>query len=209
MTQQELPILKKNLITMSAMYGRQLDDSVIGLYANALKDYELKEVLGALGEIIKDSKIKTMPIIANILDKLSPVPTERDESVDLARRLESAIKKYERHWSTPIYIGGEPRFESGPGEYHERWVDAVETRLGTLGAAVVNRLGWGSLCDMYFEMDPGQFHAQIRDSIQAVIAKAKSGTLDVLPSLPESPNQKLNALVSGLADKKKLPEGNT
>lgn len=206
MNAHDATILKKNLVSMSAMYGRKLDDDVLRLYVSALNSYSIEQLQKAFAEIMTDPKIKTMPIIADILQKLNPTMTDRDDGVVIANKIFSLVQRKGRDWEhSPTFHDGEG-FYIGNGKYFADFGSALKEELGDLGYEVVRRMGgWLSCCLAFNNSDHAVVKAQIRDLSETIKRMAKAGQLAQMPTLPEGPrSEQLTATIKQLSESKKL-----
>ena len=198
--------LKLTLISMSQMYGRQLTDAVITMYVQQLKKYPPESVVNALHEIMNDPKIKTMPIIAEIIQKINPTMTDRDDGVVIANKIFSLVQRKGRDWEhSPTFFDGEGYFQ-GNGKYFADFGSALTEEIGELGREVVRRMGgWLSCCLAFNNSDHAVVKAQIRDLAETIKRMAKAGQLAKMPTLPEGPrSEQLTTTIKELSESKKL-----
>ncbi len=193
--------IKRRLILLASLSGKQLPDSAIEIYLNALLS-ELSEenVVRAIDRWVKNATSNQMPMPGQLVSLIKPKETEKDQAILLAKEIEKIIPR-KQNWTEGYMVNGEIVYEGSLMSFHKNWIDAAKEVLGDIGAKVVERLGWSRLVNNYFEMDPGQFHAQLRDSINATTNSIKAGNLTYLDSAEKN---EMSSLIGDLANMKML-----
>lgn len=170
MRDQQLMALKKLIVGLAAYYGHQIDEFVVGMYAEDLVDLPLENVLRAAREIRLDPKNTRFPLPAVIREKACPKVNDTDVARDVAARIFKAIGRHGHNWS----------------DKDKNWPAEPIAELGELGFEVAKRLGgWCRICELSAEVNPGTFMAQLRDLAEATIKAAKAGMLTQAPALPK------------------------
>ena len=192
MNTQETQMLKSALVAMAFFYGHNLQPDVLKMYVEDLSDLPLEAVLGSLKIMRRDPKITRCPLPAAIRSFINPPKMEaRLEAADLSRKMIAAIRDFGCHWSSMTLCAGNEGYWTRSGKLVDTFQEAVVGELGELAWEVIRRRGgWNHFHDEFFASEPTQFHAQLREGIEATIAIAKQGLLDHKPTLPFS-NQKL------------------
>ncbi len=186
---------------LASLSGKQLPDSAIEIYLNALlSELNPEDVVRAIDKWVKSATSNQMPMPAQLISLIKPKETEKDQSILLAKEIEAIIPK-KQNWLEGHMINGEVAYEGRPMSFHKKWIDSAKELLGDTGAHVVERLGWNRLVDNYFEMDPGQFHAQLRDSIGAILNSMKAGNFTYLDSAQKN---EISSFIGSLAEMKSL-----
>ncbi len=177
---------------LSQYYQRPVSDIVLKMYADDLNDLPFDLVMRALESYRLDPKNRTLPIPAQIRAILNPNIEERSFSVLLARSLMKACATHQEAWTTGFWSEKGNYFEDDKGNLFWTWKEAIISECGEISYDVVrNRGGWERLCESYWEMDEGQFLAQLRDDIQSLLNLKKSGVQLNQIAAPTKENQKL------------------
>ena len=169
MRDQHLVALKKLIVGLAAYYGHQIDEFVVGMYAEDLIDLPLDSVLTAAREIRLDPKNTRFPLPAQIREKAAPNVNDTDVARDVAARIFKAIARHGHNWS----------------DKDDAWPAQPVADLGELGYEVVKRLGgWFRVCEFSSEVSGGVFMAQVRDLAESTLKAARAGSLGQAPALP-------------------------
>lgn len=211
MDQLDRALLKKLWITTAHFYDRELDPDVLELYVGDLEDLELPAVQAAFKTLRLGPKGAFMPRPPDIREIVAPPVDDVDVAVTVATAIQTAIRTHDYTWPGGYWHGEGKIFVAGKGPTstnHTTWEGAVRTELGELGWEVVRRIGWDHLVALHRDGDGGQFHAQLRDRVRAIVRLAKASRLNELPALPQGPSTQIErkegplALASTLSDAK-------
>jgi hypothetical protein len=176
LTTDEKQNLKKHLALLGAYFQQQLPDPVIVMYAEDLADLPYPDVRRAMEECRREPKRRTMPMPADIRDRLTPAVTDGALALEAAARIVAAISKF--------------------GYYNARDSQAY---IGEIGWLVVEKMGgWESICTSLTNKQMGTFHAQCRELAKAQIELSRAGKLDLPPALPRPGMTALPAPKPGL-----------
>lgn len=142
---------------LSQMYGRELPRTALKIMLDSVADLPAKEIIIALEEWSKNSKINRHPLPGEVRDILKKELSPDAKANEAANRIRMAISNY-------------------------GWPDADGARrfIGELGWSVVLRFGgWGYICENHgLELNPLTFHAQARDSAKSILESARLGQFD-------------------------------
>jgi hypothetical protein len=162
MTPKEKQQLKVLLVHTSLYFNHEIPDPALTLYVEDLADLSLLDVSQALMDLRRDPKTKHCPTPAAIRDRIKPQPTDENQAIEVVGRVVEALSKH--GWNN-----------------HEK----AKEHIGELGWLFIQREGgWLTVCESLTYDDMGTFKAQARNSIKALLASARAGTLDRAPSLP-------------------------
>lgn len=162
MTHEQLRNLKAMLITMSAYYQHRLDDTVVIMYADDLKDLEFSDVVQALARYRKDPRHRKMPLPAEVRGLIETPLSDEDQAREAAARIVQAMSKY--GYTNP---------------------DRAREFIGSVGWLIVEREGgWTSLCQRTTDDQLPVLKAQWRELARGLITRARLGQLETPPALP-------------------------
>jgi len=183
-TPEELINLKKLIAGVAVYYRDQLSNDTVAMYARDLQDLDFPAVLRAYEIYRKDPKNTKPPLPARIREMVKP--TQQTDDViarEAVTRLLGAIPKYG----------------------HTNAGDARKF-MGELAWQIVAMVGgWSFIChEMGVSLHAGTCAAHWKELAVGLLQKARMGTLDTPPALP----QPVNANVRSLAAKtvKEIPE---
>lgn len=177
MNSVEIMQLKKLLVGTSIYYGQQLDDSVLQLFVEDLKDLDFGKVAKAIKDVRLDPKTTRCPLPAVIRAKITPADTDENKAIDAVARIIKAVSDY--GWNNH---------------------DAAKAYIGELGWRVVAlEGGWHNVCESLTHDRIGTLRAQWRSTALTQIQRDKTGSYDHAPMLPTSEGKALvNNLLSSM-----------
>jgi hypothetical protein len=162
------------LASLAEVCGEQLTPSRTKAYLFAMKDLSLEELKGAVWKLMNDSSLTRFPMPGKIIEMARPTNTLEDAAKESAARIVHAVAKF-----------GHPN-RSQARDY-----------IGALGWNVVEMQGgWGHLCESMRDSRIPMLQAQFRELAKTVHQKARLGTLDVAPSLPEPTDKNTKQITS-------------
>lgn len=163
MTSEEIVRLKKEIIACSAYYERKIDDQVLNMYVDDLKDIPLNDVLFAYNKWRQNPKNMRFPFPAQIRGMLKETITDEDKARDAANRIKYAIASY-----------GYPNSES------------ARKYMGELAWKIVERQGgWKTICERTMNDELPFYQAQWEKYGISLIHFFESGKGEDPPGLPE------------------------
>lgn len=179
MTPEQISNLKKLIAQVLAYYGRPIDQAVIAMYASDLSDLDFQKVFLAYEQFRRDAKNKFAPLPAHIRE----IVLGQNQVSDISQARDVAAR----------IIGGITKF----GGYQS---DNAKEYIGEVGWLVVQMHGgWSYICEaMGVTLNPNQCEAQYRDHALSLMEKARAGTLDMAPLLPQPKQEKLSANIKAL-----------
>jgi len=177
--------IKALLIQMAEYYDKQLSEPQLKMYTSDLGRYPAEALSRAFEVYRNDPKNFRFPLPGQLIAILNPKTDDRDDAIDIARRLQEAAATHHSYWDFPKYNGGPAYYESNKGKFHT-FHEAAVSQVGELGAEVIRRFGgWKRFYESYLETDRGQFHAQLREMVESTIKRARAGSLQTLPKLSD------------------------
>lgn len=186
--------LRAQIVAVANIYQFQITHQVIELHLNALKRFRIEDCVKAYATYLEDPKSLRMPTPGQIIAILEPGLDDRSFSIQLARSIMHCCARYQEAW-VDGYFGANGNYWTGKnsqtfGSFQEALIsECGETALGI----VKLRGGWKRLCESYWEMDEGQFLAQLRDDIQSNVSLLRSGYGIEMIAAPSKENQKLES----------------
>lgn len=156
--------VKLELIGMAGAFSITINETTIQWYANSLKHLNPEEVLKALREYGRTTKVQKLPTPALIVELMFPKLNPDNEARDAASRVVKAVSLFG-------YIDPE-----GAKRY-----------IGELGWETVQRFGgWTYICEnLGSNLNMNTMFAQMRDVAIAMYDRAQKGVTSP-PSLPTS-----------------------
>lgn len=177
--------LKKAVIGLAEVFGLELSETRLALYAEALADLPEVEVRRAIVLMLRDPTLKRFPTPAEIRERITPTGNPDHDAIEAANRIVEALSKF----------GGCNADLEAP---------KARAFIGELGWKVVEREGgWSRLVEDVTTPQLPTIKAQWRELAKAIQGRARMGTLDTAPGIP-GPAQEM---VQGLADKLSLGKG--
>jgi hypothetical protein len=162
--EQEIQVLKKEIIATSAYYQLKLDPQVIPMYADDLSDLPLTAVLQAYKSWRKNPKNFRFPLPGQIREIVCPEISSENEALEASARIIQAVTKF--GWPNP---------------------NEAKLFIGLLGWRVVERFGgWTQVCN---SMDNGNItalQAQFRNLARATTERHEIGLDNRPPALGEA-----------------------
>ncbi len=156
-------------------FEKVLDPDVLKLQIDDLSDFDFEQITHALSVYRTDPKNRFWPKASEIRAIINPQPDTKQVAIELAYKIDKAVKKHGYNWASGQQQGGATYYKGGSNLYHT-FKDAVIAELGPLGwHAICARGGWLSVRNSANEMDEGIFIAQMRDQIQASYSLEKQG----------------------------------
>lgn len=178
MTESEVKLLKREIVTASIYYGRDLQDQVIAMYVEDLKYFDIEKVMFAIQVYRKNPKNRAMFLPAHLIEIMCPETKSEDDGVVLASRIIGCLAKYGYTWSMGTYAGGQLVF-AGKDRLQPSFQEAVKSEIGEAGWYVIDLLGgWSHVCERDKAGETGILQAQLRDLAKAILIKQKNGTLE-------------------------------
>lgn len=171
---------------MGDTFNFPMNENRLRIYEMALEGYDDERVINTLKEMVTENKNLRMPAPGEIVERMNPQLTVRDQAVVIASRIQEAVAKY--GWSAP---------------------GAAQQHIGETGWELVGRAGgWRHLCEnLGVTFDTGVFFSQIRDQAQASISMIRSGiTMQsaLNPGEVSAICDKTKSLIDGLASQKDM-----
>lgn len=139
--------LKEAIYLTATYYGKDLEDAVILLYADDLKDLNELDCINAYIVYRKNPKNRTFPLPSHIREIVNPKQSISEErlAAEIAGRVSGAIVKF--GWANP---------------------SDAKAFIGQTGWAVIERRGgWRYICEnVGLSINPGVFEAQVRNQVE-------------------------------------------
>lgn len=163
--------IKALIITMSAYYGKRLDDDVVQMYAADLSRFTDSDVEWAMNMYRSDPKSRTMPLPAQLIEILRPAVDDESLAIEAATRIIGAVRKF-------------------------GYVNAQEAQvyIGPVGWRVVElNGGWSNMCKQMHDDQIPILRAQYKALAITQIKKERAGHGDRPPEFQqiEGPERKL------------------
>lgn len=153
--------IKMQLIALATIAGKELNETALNAYANALSDLDQGSVISALNDWLKTGR--GFPYPADIRAKVMPEIDPKENAIDAVSRIITAI-----------------------GKFGHNNTSQAKVFIGELGWHTVERFGgWLHLCESVNSENEGIFRAQLRELAIVVSKKSMRGELDLAPSLPD------------------------
>jgi hypothetical protein len=198
----KLDTIKATLVLLGQYFSHELTDVQLKMYAEDLMDLSVDELTAAANAYRRDPENTRFPLPAQLIALVRPRPSERDDAIDVARRLQEAAARWDAYWDMPYHNARGVYFNSSHGP-QPTFVDAVRADAGDLGLEIIARFGgWKRFYQAYADTDRGQFHAQLRELAESKIRRARAGQLDRVPSLSDYSPPKLKPPSPGEAPSK-------
>lgn len=182
----DLVAIQRGLIQLAEYYERHMTRSLLVMYSEDLKTLSLAEFEAACRAWRENPANTRFPLPGQLKEIVRPKRLDsRMEALDLAKKISAAIVKHGYVWEMGFRHNGRTWF-SGAGVNFPDFKSAVNAELGgTAWELIRRRGGWQRIHDEYFASEEGTFTAQLRDQLEAVIIKARMGTLEDRVPLPE------------------------
>lgn len=157
--------LRQCIVLTASYYGRQIDESILEMYASDLSDLDEASCVDAYQVWRRDPKNKTFPLPAQIREIVCPEQFISPEA--LAREIAARI------------VGAVTSCGWNNGR-------SAEAFIGPVGWDAVRRAGgWSYICEnLGVTLSPTTFQAQMRDLIESNLTYG-SGVIDEAIALPE------------------------
>ncbi len=161
--------LKEVIALTAAYYGFNLNPQVLLMYVDDLAEFDYQDVINAYQNYRKNPKNRTMPLPAQIIGILTPEISQESQANIITGRIREAIGKF--GWANP-------------GE--------AKAHIGEIGWRVIGRFGgWSSVCENHgLSINPGQFNAQAREQVKAILEEEKLGLGFLHKALPYEQNKR-------------------
>jgi hypothetical protein len=185
MTDADKQKLKRNWTILAAYFQKEIPDIVLNLYVEDMAGYKIEDILRAMTECRLEKGRRTMPLPADIIEKINPEVSDSSNANQAASLIRSAISKF------------------GPMD-----TDRAKAYCGELAWSVVDKMGgWSYLCTTLTNDDMNTFYAQARELAKSQIELAKAGRLGTPPQLPhknkpEPGLQSLGSLLKQIEEKR-------
>jgi hypothetical protein len=145
------------LIMMTELYGKQISQNALKLFADMLMPFDYEKIMSSLESYLGNPKNKFFPVPAQIIELMEPKINDDEE----ARRISATI----------IGCVSKHGYNNGPDARKE---------IGELGWDIILRLGgWVSFCTELSDNNVTSFQAQIRD-LASVSLKSYQGARHAL-----------------------------
>lgn len=170
----------------ASYYGKDLSSDVVGMMLDDLSAFNAHDVVEAYKTYRLDPKNTYFPLPAKIIGILKPSVDDRSIAMNLAKRIEKAIRHHGNSWPMGVLRkteNGLERYFEGGGYAWPSFEKAVLSELGEVGFEVVRSYGWAALEENYFNSERGVFFAQLRDLTESILKHDKAGVMDELPKL--------------------------
>lgn len=214
MTQDQKNKIATVLAYMCEYYSKSLSKPAIQMMVEDLADLDFQQVYDAFGTYRKDPRNSQFPLPAKIREVINPAIEKRNVAVELAYKVDKAIKDHGYNWVDGYYSENGNYWIGKDKQVFRSFKEAVVSELGEIGwHAICSRGGWANLSASANKMQEGQFISQMRDQIQATIVLKEQG-VDVarigMPSKEsplgigsglESPKDVLNLITSKSEEK--------
>lgn len=184
--------IKEAILDCADYYGVVLNPKVLTMYCADLCDLNPKIIISAYIQWRKDPKNTRMPLPAQIRATINPDLDDRKLSIEISRQIENAISKHGWNWEDGYFSPNGVYWESNNKIFFS-FKEALLEELGPIGFAVITRMGWLNLRNKANEMEPGTFHAQLRDTIDSTIYLERSGVNLAKLEFPKK-NNELNSI---------------
>ncbi len=167
--------------------------STLPRFAPKIDDNTLDLWFAAIGQRLTDDELGV--IYQQSIERFDQFPSMR-ELLELAGKAELGDEGKSREvaeliWSAIIRWGSQLK----------RWPE-ISMRIGPIGVEVVRLAGgWQNICDVATDENAGTMKAQWRHLAEHMIAKARSGTLDMPPdfgALPEKARTAMTLLLNSV-----------
>lgn len=154
MTDQERIRVGEYWLGLAQMYGKDITRTALKIMLDAVSDLPTPELLVALEDWSKTSKINRHPLPAELRETLKKELSIESKANEAANRIRLAITRF--GWPDPT---------------------AAKVYMGDLAWAIVERSGgWQYICENHgLVLSPTTFHAQARDSAKAILESASLG----------------------------------
>ena len=174
----ELGILFANL---AEYYSKNLTRGALAMYIEDLEEYPLGQIQLAMKKYRQDTKNRTFPVPAQLIEIMNPKTNSRNEAMEAASRITEAVS----------YFG-----YTNP--------ERAKEYIGDLGWRIVSRIGgWQYLCEnLGVTLHVSTFQAQARDIALSTIERGNAGLDGFAPQLPQA--EKITELFSSSNDMKLL-----
>lgn len=154
--------IKTQLITLATIAGKELNQTALQAYCEALSDLPKGQVLLALKNWLRTES--GFPFPAQIREKLKPEINLKDDAEDVANIIIAQV-----------------------GHCGYTNAGRAKEKIGELGWEVITRMGgWKHLCETLNLQNETQFRAQIRNYTETVAKKSIRGELHQTTELPQS-----------------------
>lgn len=186
--------LRDKIIATANIYQFPMTQHVMEIHLNALKRFRIDDCLKAYSKYLEDHKSLRMPTPGQIIAILEPGLDDKSFSVQLARSIITLCARRQENWVDGYFSENGNYFEGKDSKRFSTFQEALISECGELAVDVVkSRGGWVRLCNSFWEMDEGQFFAQLRDDIQSMVNLKKSGFELNQIAAPSKENQKLES----------------
>lgn len=173
MTREERKLIAEQWAGIGMMYGREIPRPALTIMLDAISDLDSSDVIIFLKDWVRNSKLKSYPLPADIRSQLNPTMDPIDDARLASSRVIQAVSKY--------------------GSWNP--YDA-EQFVGDLGWNAVKRFGgWQYVCEnLGVSLDVTTFQAQLRDICLSNVKAFDLGMFDkpiMLESKKRSNDEKL------------------
>jgi hypothetical protein len=167
----DLQRIKEVIVLTALYYGRNdLNQAVVAMMADDLKSYGAEAVCATYESYRKNGKNRAFPLPAQILELLEG-GNSRTNAAAIVINLIAAVKRHDYTW--PMQLN-HSAYQTGTfeGDFRAELGDAAWDVVRMHG-------GWANFCDSYWKSAGNEtgFKAQIRDVLEGIVEKRRSGDL--------------------------------
>ena len=178
MSENERKEIAELWFNLARMYGKEIPPAALTMMLNAVEDLPFESLKTSLHAWASKSKIARHPLPAELREMVNPEPDVKAKANFIAGRIRESISKFGY---------------TNPSE--------ASAYIGPDGWKVISRSGgWQYICENHGTLlDPGIFHAQIRDQLEAELKFGTELLEQPLLDAPQNESQRqIAALVTGI-----------
>lgn len=176
MNQEQRTKIGRVWVSLAQLHGKELNPGVLKMILDSVSDLDPDQVLNALNQWAKTSKMLRHPLPAEIRQMVCPELDENSIAIEIAHKIDYLVIKLGYAWEMGIFNGDGMIYLNTKNQAFLNFKDAVISEIGEIGWAVVcKRGGWRAVAQSSNEMEEGTFKAQMREQVKAVMTMQKHG----------------------------------